>query len=60
MTEPPKTRHNCENCWFRRRAEARPNSWLARFWQWHTTWCPGWRAYQKDLAEQADADKSAD
>lgn len=55
MTESLKNKHNCENCWLRRRAEARPNSWLARFWRWHTTWCPGWRAYQKDLAE---ADKA--
>ena len=44
-------RHTCENCGIRRRAEARPNSWLARLWRWHTTWCPGWKSYQRWLAE---------
>ncbi len=41
----------CENCGLRRRAEANPNSWLARLWRWHTGWCPGWRAYQAHLAQ---------
>ena len=26
---------------------------LARLWRWHTGWCPGWKAYQAHLAEQA-------
>lgn len=42
--------HNCEKCAFRARAEAKPNSFLARLWRWHTGWCPGWRGYQKSLA----------
>jgi len=42
--------HNCEKCAFRARAEARPGSFLARLWRWHTRWCPGWKAYQKSLA----------
>ncbi len=41
----------CENCGLRRFAEQRPNSWRARLWRWHTTWCPGWKAYQEWLAE---------
>jgi hypothetical protein len=28
---------------------------MARLWRWHTGWCPGWKAYQKHLAEQAQA-----
>lgn len=40
----------CGNCPFRKKAEAKPNTWWARLWRWHTTWCPGWKAYQRYLA----------
>lgn len=36
----------------RRRAEAKPTSLLAKVWRWHTKWFPGWKAYQRELAEQ--------
>jgi hypothetical protein len=26
---------------------------MARLWRWHTGWCPGWKKYQKALAEEA-------
>ncbi|NWG15525.1 MAG: hypothetical protein HXY41_02715 [Chloroflexi bacterium] len=52
MSEPIKTQHKCESCPLRARAEANPKSLIARFWRWHTTWCPGWKAYQADLAKQ--------
>ena len=42
MFEEPR----CATCPIRRKAEEKPNSLLARFWRWHTTWCPGWKAYQ--------------
>lgn len=42
----------CEVCKLRQRAERRPKSLIARLWRWHTTWCPGWKAYQKGLAKQ--------
>ncbi|MBZ5721277.1 MAG: hypothetical protein LAO03_12935 [Acidobacteriia bacterium] len=45
--------HKCEDCGLRRRAEKRPNSLLARIWRWHTGWCPGWKSYQRWLAERA-------
>ena len=48
MLEDPK----CAICPMRLKAEERPNSLLARFWRWHTTWCPGWKAYQDYLREQ--------
>jgi len=35
------------------KAEANPKSLMARLWRWHTGWCPGWKAYQAHLAEQA-------
>jgi hypothetical protein len=40
----------CANCALRKRAEAKPRSLLGRFWTWHITWCPGWKAYQEVLA----------
>jgi len=43
--------HACENCPTRAKAEANPNKLISRLWRWHTTWCPGWKAYQKHLAE---------
>jgi hypothetical protein len=39
----------CKDCPLRHKAEARPNSLLARLWRWHTAWCPGWKAYQESL-----------
>lgn len=41
----------CETCPIRKKAEAKPTTWWARLWRWHTTWCPGWKAYQRYLAE---------
>lgn len=46
-------KHACDDCRFRKKAEARPESLLARLWKWHTRWCPGWKSYQKWLTEQA-------
>jgi hypothetical protein len=46
-----ETRHKCEDCGMRKRAEAKPNSLMARIWRWHTGWCPGWKAYQRSLPE---------
>jgi anaerobic selenocysteine-containing dehydrogenase len=48
----------CATCWLRRHAERNPNSLRARLWQWHTTWCPGWKAYQKELPEKGVAQAS--
>jgi len=44
--------HNCEMCKGRRYAETHPGSILARLWRWHINWCPGWKAYQRSLAER--------
>jgi hypothetical protein len=43
----------CETCPMRKKAEANPKTLMARLWRWHTSWCPGWKAYQVQLAEQA-------
>lgn len=44
--------HNCEKCHLRAYAEKKPTSFLARLWRWHTSWCPGWKSYQRSLAER--------
>jgi hypothetical protein len=46
-------KYPCETCPIRKKAEAKPDSLLAHLWRWHITWCPGWKAYQAHLAEQA-------
>ena len=45
----------CETCRLHRYAERKPDSLIARFWRWHTSWCPGWKAYQRRLAEEAES-----
>ena len=42
----------CGDCKMRGYAERKPDSIISRLWRWHTTWCPGWKAYQKELVEQ--------
>ena len=49
---------NCARCKFHRYAERKPDSLLARLWRWHTRWCPGWKAYQRELAKAGDAPTS--
>lgn len=55
MTNQPKSASemSCATCPMRQRAEANPKSFLSRLWRWHTTWCPGWKAYQAALAAEA-------
>lgn len=40
----------CANCAMRKNAEANPEKLMSKIWKWHTSWCPGWKAYQKELA----------
>jgi len=40
----------CGSCKWRAKAEKKPNSLSSRLWRWHTKWCPGWKAYQRELA----------
>lgn len=50
-----KTSSKCEVCKLRSYSERKPDSILARIWRWHTKWCPGWKAYQQQLAKQNKA-----
>ena len=54
-TATPSTEKNFdfETCPMRKKAEENPKSFMARLWRWHTRWCPGWKAYQAYLAEEA-------
>jgi hypothetical protein len=54
MAEAPE-QHKCEICSMRIKAEENPTSFMARLWKWHTKWCPGWKSYQKHLAEKEAA-----
>ena len=42
----------CGVCKLKQYADRKPKSIIGRIWLWHTKWCPGWKAYQKELAEQ--------
>ena len=55
MTNQPKSASemSCATCPMRQRAEANPKAFLSRLWRWHTTWCPGWKAYQAALAAES-------
>jgi hypothetical protein len=48
-TEQVQEEPKCADCPLRNKAEAKPKSLLGRFWKWHTSWCPGWKAYQEYL-----------
>lgn len=43
---------NCGDCPMRERTEKDPKRIMSRLWRRHTTWCPGWKAYQRELAKQ--------
>ncbi len=50
MTQNAKE-YGCATCGMRAKAETNPRGIMSRLWKWHTNWCPGWKAYQKALAE---------
>jgi len=53
MSEEPETgvriESGCNTCALRAKAQQNPSSLIARFWRWHTSWCPGWKAYVKEM-----------
>jgi hypothetical protein len=49
MLESIMNLHRCEDCAIRRKAAAKPRSFLARAHCWHATWWPGWKMYQAEL-----------
>jgi len=55
MGDEEKETFGCETCKLRQRAEIKPKSLLARFWRWHTRWCPGWKKYMASLTEEERA-----
>lgn len=52
MAATSEEKHRCETCSMRAKAEANPKAFLSRIWKWHTGWCPGWKAYQRSLAQR--------
>ncbi len=53
MAEKTQKQARCFDCPMRKKAEAQPKTLMARLWRWHTSWCPGWKAYQKQLQTPA-------
>lgn len=49
MEQEVQIESKCHTCGLRARSEANPQSLVARFWRWHTTWCPGWKGYVREL-----------
>ena len=39
----------CGECQLRAKYDHNPKSLLGRFWKWHITFCPGWKAYVASL-----------
>lgn len=44
--------HQCTTCPMRARLDKNPRSFIARLWQWHTKFCPGWKAYVQNLPKE--------
>jgi hypothetical protein len=42
----------CAECKMRRKYEDNPKSLIARFWHWHTNFCPGWRTFFESLSAE--------
>ena len=42
----------CAECKMRRKYEDNPKSFIARFWHWHTNFCPGWRTFFESLSAE--------
>jgi hypothetical protein len=49
MQSPIAIESKCQTCAMRARAAEKPRSFTARIWRWHIHWCPGWKAYLKEL-----------
>ncbi len=49
MQQTVQIESKCHTCSMRARAAEKPKSLTSRFWRWHTAWCPGWKAYVKEL-----------
>jgi hypothetical protein len=56
MSEDKK--YGCEDCKYRKKAEAKPKSFIGIVWKLHTYICPGWRSYQKSLAKDGASQSS--
>lgn len=46
------TGHKCENCSFRPKYDNNADSFLGRLWRFYINFCPGWKRYVTDLAEE--------
>jgi len=49
MTQAVDIKSGCHTCAMSVRDEKNPGSLMSRIWRWHTNWCPGWKAYVREL-----------
>jgi hypothetical protein len=49
MQEGAIIESKCHTCPMRERAQEKPHSFMAWFWRFHTRFCPGWKAYVREL-----------
>ena len=42
----------CATSPMREKAEKNPRSFLTMLWRFHTSFCPQWKAYQRELAKE--------
>ena len=45
---------DCETCKIHSYAVRKPDSLISKIWRWHIKWCPGWKAYQIELANKKE------
>lgn len=46
----------CGTCPMRAKYDAKPKSFVGRFWRWHINFCPGWKSYVKSLPAEDRAE----
>ena len=47
-----KNEFKCDICPIKARYDNNPKSLVGRFWRWHISFCPGWKAYMNSLSTQ--------
>ena len=43
--------YKCATCPMRAKHDAKPTSFVGRFWRWHINFCPGWKSYFNSLSD---------
>jgi hypothetical protein len=49
----------CATCEWRKQSEEKPKTFAAWLWRLHLRFCPAWKAYQKELAQQTSSPQAS-